>query len=433
MKIVFTFLLLAICQQLYSQDYTPYKARQKRILAQREQSLTIVSSKTDENGMNHNFYYLSGLEKKNTILVLSPKSKNKVLIFGDEIESDYPATIYPRGKFESVIEKEVKEYERINTVNNYELIFRNLNVFKEVEHISNINEQLVYMRAVKDSSEIELLKKACDITAEGLNSAFRKIQAGMTEQELITLMEKRFQERGSEGASFYQAASGPHSVHVHFDATNRPVQDGDVVVFDIGAWYNNYTADISRTIPVNGKFSEAQREIYEVVLESQKKAIDKMKPGVPFLEVQEVAEDNLIKGFHQLGLVTDVESQWQRDFFIQHGFYHFIGLQIHDVWYDYRETLEDKKYETGMIMTMEPGVYFPPAMPEKIPQRIEGKVTKDEFKQFARNIESVYSKYAGIGIRIEDDILITEDGNKILTKKVPKEIKEIEQMMNSSF
>lgn len=430
MKIVFTFLLLATCQQLYSQYYTPYKARQEQVLSKQEQSLTIVSSKTGEDKMNYNFYYLSGLEKENTILVLLPKSKNKVLIFGDEIESDYPATVYPRGKFESVIEKEVKKYERINTVNNYNLIFRHLDIFKDVEQINNINGELVYMRAVKDSSEIELLRKACDITAEGLNSAFLKIKTGMTEKELITLMERRFQEHGSEGASFYQAASGPHSVHVHFDATNRPVKDGDVVVFDIGAWYNNYTADISRTIPVNGKFSEEQREIYEVVLESQKRAIDKMKPGVPFLEVQEVAEDNLIKGLHQLGLVTDVESRWQRDFFIQHGFYHFIGLQIHDVWYDYRETLEDKKYEPGMIMTMEPGVYFPPGMLKRIPERIEGKVTEDAFEKFAAEIESVYSKYAGIGVRIEDNILITEDGNEILTKKVPREIDEIEQMMD---
>ncbi len=424
------FVMLAIFGlQVSAQDSVPYKSRQDSLLSLYDQSITLVSSQTDDNRKNLHFYYLTGMESDSAVLVLSPNSKDSVVLFVEEAEAGFPAKVSPRDSFAYYMKDEIKKYNKVNTANSYHLVFDHLDIFKEAEHISNIHKRLVFMRAIKDKTEIAALRQACRITAEGLNLVFRKVEPGMTEKELVEIMEKYFSEQDSEGASFSQAASGPNSVNVHFGATPRQVEVDELIVFDIGAWYDKYTADISRTIPVDGKFTEAQREIYEAVLNAQKEAIQYMKPGVPFLKVQQTAEDKLIEGLYELGLLTDRDAEWQRKFFIQHGFYHFIGLHVHDVWYDYRETLEDKIYQPGMVMTMEPGVYFPEEMLEERPERIRKMVSKEKFRTFARKIREVYSKYAGMGVRIEDDVLITKEGNEVLTKKVPKEIEEIEEMM----
>lgn len=430
MKIIFITFLALLSLKSFAQESTTYQNRQDSLLFLYKQSLTVVSTPTDEGKENKHFYYLTGLESDSAMLVLSPKSKEKVVVFtDDDAAPDYPAKVMPVRRFSNYMKEEIKQYEQLNTANNFHVICHRPEIFKDIMHISNIHKRLVYMRAIKDETEIEALRQACRITAEGLNLAFREIEPGTTEEELIELMEEYFHEQGSEGPSFYQAASGPNSINVHFGATSRKVKENELIVFDIGAWYDKYTADISRTIPADGKFTESQREIYQVVLNAQKAAIEEMKPGVPFLEVQQIAEDKLIEGLYKLGLVTDKNSKWQRKFFIQHGFYHFIGLDIHDVWYDYRETLKDKIYQPGMVMTMEPGVYFPEEMLDERPERIRELVSENEFKEFAGNIRDVYERYAGMGVRIEDDVLITKKGNEVLTKKVPKEIDEIEEMM----
>ena len=424
-------LIMLFCSGIEAQTTDHFQERQDKIIQKFNQDLTIVASETHQGRKNLDFYYLTGEEADNSILMLSPQSEGNILLFSDEIiETTFPAEIHPRGAFEKVVKQEIKSYNQVNVVNNYQVVFDRESVFKNVEKFRNINDFLVNMRIIKDAQEIEYLRKACKITAEGLNLVYENAEAGMTEKDLIEMMVSYFKEKGSAGASFYQAASGPHSVNIHFDATSRRIPNGDIIVFDIGAWYNNYTADISRTIPMGGKFSKTQKELYEVVLKAQKAAIERMKPGTRLLDVQTVAENILIEGLYELGLVKDTESEWQRKLFIQHGFYHFIGLHVHDVWYDYRETLTDKKYKPGMIMTMEPGVYFPVDMLEERPNRIKEMVSEKEFNEFAKQIATVYEKYAGMGVRIEDDVLITEDGNEVLTKDVPKEIEEIEEMMN---
>jgi Xaa-Pro aminopeptidase len=302
-----------------------------------------------------------------------------------------------------------------------------------VSTLHNADPLIAEMRVIKDDYEIEFLRNACQVTAEGLNDVFRAVEAGMQEEDLSVLLEFGFKMRKSPGYSFLQAASGPNATNVHFGAGERYLEDGDVIVFDVGAWWNDYTADISRTIPVSGEFSQEQREIYTVVLNSQKAAIELMRPGMSMSRVREVAQDVLIDGLHELGLVLDKEDQAQRRFFIAHGYYHFIGLDIHDVWSEFSRTPGEQVYEPGMIMTMEPGLYFPEDRLDAALARLGTSEEDSRMRTFLETIRPVYEKYVNIGVRIEDDVLITEDGNEILTAAVPKEIDEIEAMMAEAW
>ena len=178
-----------------------------------------------------------------------------------------------------------------------------------------------------------------------------------------------------------------------------------------------------------GSFTKEQREIYTVVLNSQKAAIELMKPGADMGAVRETAQDVLIDGLYELGLVLDKENQAQRRFFIAHGYYHFIGLDIHDVWSEFSGGSGEKVYEPGMVMTMEPGLYFPEDRLESALARLGTSEEDAEMRSFLEAIRPVFEKYVNIGVRIEDDVLITQTGNEILTASVPKEIDEIEAMM----
>jgi len=230
-------------------------------------------------------------------------------------------------------------------------------------------------------------------------------------------------------SSFTQIASGPNSVNIHFGSTPRVMQAGDVIVFDLGAWFDKNTSDISRTIPVGGKFTKEQAEIYDLVLRAQKEAIRLMTPGTVAIKPQEAAEKLLLEGLQKLGLVTDTASPWQRRFYIQHGFGHGIGLDVHDVWGWWSPRMRTETLKTGMVLTMEPGLYFPDGRLEQVPTMFKSQASEEELAAFVAKVGPVYKKYAGLGVRIEDDVLITETGNKVLSAAAPKEIADIEKTM----
>jgi len=306
--------------------------------------------------------------------------------------------------------------------------FTGMNPLAQAEAILNVYPSICELRLTKDADEIAALREAVDLTVEALNEAYRAAEPGMRETDLAAILRYAFDKRETED-SFLQAASGPNSTSVHFGATSRPLGAGDLVVFDVGAWIRGYTSDISRTIPANGRFTKEQREIYALVLEAEKHGCRRLVPGVTFKAVQDEVEAILMAGLEKLGLVTDVKSPWQRRLYIQHGFGHGIGLDIHDVWSWHSPRLDKVAMAPGMVMTMEPGLYFPEARFEAVLEGLKGKVADAELAAFREKAGPVYKKHAGMGVRIEDDVLITENGNEILSGRVPKEIAEIEKLM----
>jgi Xaa-Pro aminopeptidase len=269
--------------------------------------------------------------------------------------------------------------------------------FPELE-IKTLFAALGEMRSIKSPAELVLLQKAIDATAVAHVEALKSCEAGMFEYELQAVIEYCFSKLGAEFQGFPSiVGSGPNSCILHYDANRRKMEDGDVVVMDIGAEYHGYSADITRTIPVNGKFSPAQRQIYEIVLQAQEEAIKLMKPGTT-MEHSAKATEIIAEGLVKLGVIKD-KAEVSR--YYMHGLSHGIGLDVHDM------GRFGGGLRPGMVLTVEPGIYITEGSP-------------------------CDKKFWNIGVRIEDDVLITADGNKILTAAAPKSVEDIETLMKKT-
>lgn len=252
------------------------------------------------------------------------------------------------------------------------------------------------LRSIKSSAEIGLLQKAIDATVTAHIEAMKSCDPGMFEYELQAVIEYCFAKNGAEYQGFPSiVGSGPNSCILHYEANRRQMKEGDVVVMDIGAEVQGYSADVTRTIPVNGKFSEAQREIYEIVLRAQEESIKDYKPGVPTKVASQKATHIIAEGLLKLGIIKDTLEVSR---YYMHGLGHNIGLDVHDA------GSYGSPYVPGMVYTDEPGIYVPEGSP-------------------------CDKKYWNIGVRIEDDVLITADGNRVLSAGAPKSIGEIERLM----
>jgi Xaa-Pro aminopeptidase len=262
--------------------------------------------------------------------------------------------------------------------------------------IKGLGSALAELRSVKSAAELDLLQKAIDATVTAHIEAMKSCEPGMFEYEQQAVIEYCFAKNGAEYQGFPTiVGSGPNSCILHYEANRRQMKDGDVVVMDIGAEYHGYSADVTRTIPVNGKFSTEQREIYEIVLRAQEESAKEYKPGVPPRVAGQKATDVIAEGLQKLGIIKD-KAEVSRYF--MHGLGHHIGLDVHD------SSPYGTPYVAGMIYTNEPGIYIPEGSP-------------------------CDKKYWNIGIRIEDDVLITADGNRVLSAGAPKTINEIESLM----
>ena len=246
---------------------------------------------------------------------------------------------------------------------------------------------LTRMVQIKSTAEMANVRKAVEITAEAHRTVMRSMQPGLYEYQIDAIIQYIYRINGAPGVGFPSIiGSGPNSVVLHWMENSRKMMDGDLVVVDIGAEYGLYWADITRTIPVNGTFNERQKEIYEIVLKANEEAIKMVAPGVAFTDITKKAEETLANGMVQVGLIKDV-----KDFrkYYYHGLGHHIGLIN-------LPGGEIDTLETGMLITIEPGIYI---------------------------------REEALGIRIEDDVLVTEQGYEVLSKEVPKKIPEIEKLM----
>jgi len=417
----------------------PYQVRRDRLITKTDKGLIIVvnnggSDYVSSAGENMNFYYLTGITTLNATLVIDGKSGKSTVY---KPAGRYgPSAAAPAGLEVKTPEDLAKDLPRL--VSATPTIWIEMNQLKvleqagfgvsRLENIKSITPWIHDMRPVKDETEIGLIKKSAHINALGLVEMMKAAEPGMNERELDLILDYTFKTLGSTGYSFStQAASGPNSTSVHYGANNRKTEAGDMMVFDIGAEYQYYTADISRSFPISGKFTKEQKEIYTVVLNAQKAAIEKMKPGRSINEAYQTVTLELNKGLYALGLITDSTQAWQDSFWMQHGWGHHIGLVVHDVSGPYVKG-KPELLVPGMIYTMEPGLYFPEKYLALGAARYLN-VPEDQWKTFVEKVTPIFKKYINIGVRIEDDVLITPEGNEVITSEVPKEVADIEALM----
>ncbi|MFT4021306.1 MAG: Xaa-Pro aminopeptidase [Acinetobacter sp.] len=274
--------------------------------------------------------------------------------------------------------------------------------------IIQLDRLLDEMRLFKSSQEIEMMKIAADISVKAHTCAMQRVRPGMMEYALEAELNYVFGQHGTVPAYNSIVGGGANGCILHYVENNAPLKDGDLVLIDAACEYQCYASDITRTFPVNGKFSPAQKALYEVVLKAQYAAIDAVRIGNSYREPHHVAVKILTQGLLDLGLLKgELDELIANEAFHQfymHGTGHWLGMDVHDVG-AYKIDGEYRCYEEGMVVTIEPGLYI------------------------AADDETVDEQWRGIGIRIEDDIVVTQDGPLNLTSAVVKEIKDIEQLM----
>ena len=253
------------------------------------------------------------------------------------------------------------------------------------------------------------MRRAADISAKAHCRAMKYCKAGQKEYQLQAEIEHEFMMSGATGPAYTSiVGSGSNACVLHYIENSATLKSGDLVLIDAGCEYQNYAADITRTFPVNGKFSPQQAAVYDIVLTAQDAAIKTVAPGVAFDQANRVAIEVITRGLVDLGILKgDVErliaDGAYRDFYM-HSVSHWLGMDVHDVG-DYKVDSHWRVYEPGMLLTIEPGIYI------------------------AADNTEVEQQWRGIAVRIEDDILVTKKGCEILTNNVPKQRDQIEKLM----
>jgi Xaa-Pro aminopeptidase len=416
MLLVYVIILSCLATRLIAD---PYADRREALRAKVAEGIAVIRGTSGEEyetrGQRSDLLYLTGIDQPDAVLVLIPHGKR----------------LYSRGK--NVTEvlylpkrdtgrerwtgkklgpgKEAEEATGISKVSDIARLDSQLSTFLEEEStlyfsgdignsdgpltgdqvwINNIKEHnpfitvkdlsplIARMRQVKDDGEIKEIRRAIDITHQAILKAMRVAGPGVYEYQVEAALLYEFRYLGADGPSFPPiVGSGPNSTVLHYDRNDRRMKDGDILILDVGAQYHHYAADITRTIPVSGKFSPEQAKIYDIVLEAQRRAIEAIRPGALYRDDVDAAARNYI------------EEKGYGEYFI-HGTGHFVGLDVHDAG-SYSVPLEP-----GMVLTVEPGIYIP----EK-----------------------------EIGVRIEDMVLVTEGGHEVLSKAIPKSREEIEGIL----
>ena len=383
-----------------------------------------------------NFYYLSGLNETDAVLIIS---KDSITLQGQT--SNEFMVVQPRDAVKELWNGALLGEKGVKTQLGFQAVFINKDfesLLPQLEKISNwlvsfpidlpcntnalkgslnamqalvqtkaqnrhlekgglkLQEYLTSLRLVKQPEEINLLKKAIAISCNGHIALMKGVHTGLTEYQAQAIMEYEFKKGGAEDLAYPSIlGGGENSCTLHYDKNRKTLLEGEVLLADCGAEYHGYTADITRTMPVNGKFTEAQKLIYQLVLDAQRAGIEAALSGNDFYAPAQVAQEVIKKGLVKLGIIG---SEKDYRIYFMHGTSHDIGLQVHDV-----RTEDDRKLQAGNVITVEPGIYIP----------------------VGSNCDS---KWWNIGVRIEDDVLITESGPIVLSDSVPREINQIESL-----
>ena len=274
--------------------------------------------------------------------------------------------------------------------------------------IADASSKVGNQRLIKDEDEIKIMKKACQISAEAHVEAMKFVKPGMTEQEMEAFYQYEFSKRGGRFSAYTPiVAGGENACVLHYVENSKPLIDGELLLVDAGCEFELYASDITRTFPINGKFTAPQLAIYEVVLEAQVKSIEAISTNNNVMDAQTISEKVITQGLIDLGILQGSMEELHaagafKDFYM-HKIGHWLGIDVHDAG-DYMEDGDYMKFKPGMVTTVEPGIYI-------------------------SSSSDVEDKWKGIGIRIEDDILVTAEGNENLTAFVPSNPQEIEALM----
>nr|WP_321267989.1 aminopeptidase P N-terminal domain-containing protein [uncultured Sulfurimonas sp.] len=400
-------------------------------------SLSVIFSaknKTRSNDTNYpyrqnsNFYYLTGFKEDNSCLViLKSEKKTKTILFVQHKDSAYELWNGKRlGEREArkrflvdavIISKDFKKsIKELSKDKKYLYYDFNQKIQKAKKFLTSsikkhidISPFIANMRLRKSKSEIKLIKKAIAITKIAHHEAMAMSKIDKNEYELLASIEYNFKKHGAYSDAYTSiVACGDSANTLHYISNNKPLVDGKLILIDAGCEYDYYASDITRTIPVNGKFSDAQKEIYEMVLDAQLKIIEMIKPDMLRSTLQKKAEILLTKGMIRLGILKGnykkiIKNQQHKKYY-PHGIGHWMGIDVHDEAPYLDEHKKEIALKQGMVLTIEPGIYI------------------------SKRDKSVAKKFRGIGIRIEDDILVTKKSHSNISKEIAKTIYEIEEI-----
>ena len=412
-----------------------HQNRRKELLSKLDDNAVVIVSTNSEQKRNSDvnypfrpdssFWYLTGFiepdaiavfSKNNYTIFLKPKDVTKEIWNGLRLGVEMaPKTLLANNAYD--IDTFLDKIESLLTSESSLYFDAPGNIgWKDVSSTNKLNQSIALkfrnrtqlldpylseMRLIKDSTEIQHMQTAADLASRAHMQAMIRTRPGLYEYHITAEFDTLFRKEDSEHSYPPIVAGGENACILHYNENNKLLNDGELLLIDAGCEILGYASDITRTFPINGKFSEPQKEIYEIVLKAQKSAIASIVPGEAVNKPHEVACDVITQGLIKLGIMDDASSL--RDFYM-HGTGHWLGLDVHDVGTkEIDNTI--RKFKVGMVTTVEPGIYI-------------------------RKSDKVDPKYWNIGIRIEDDVLVTEDGHHILSKAAIKELEDIEQLMS---
>jgi Xaa-Pro aminopeptidase len=435
-------------------DYREFKRRRKALMAKmRPNSIALIASAAPKirnanseypYRQNSDFYYLTGFTESQALLALIPgRKKGEAILFcqGKNREKEIWSgnLTGPKKAKQLLLLDEAFAFSMADStvpglLDGCERIYYGVGKdphFEQqvMEWLNNIRGRvrqgarppgeflmldplLHELRVIKSGAEIKLMEKAANISASAHNRAMKFCKPGFYEYQLEAEMLHEFVRQGSRSPAYnFIIASGANACILHYNCNKSEIKDGDLVLIDAGCEYGNYASDITRTFPANGKFTLQQKAVYQIVLNAQTAAIESLKPGAYWDAPINIAIRVITAGLVKLGLLKGkldqlIKSQAYREFYM-HGVGHFLGLDVHDVG-DQKINGKWRQYAPGMVTTIEPGIYISP------------------------DNKKVGKAWRGIGVRIEDDVLITKKGHKVLSKAAPKTIKEIESIMSAA-